>query len=44
VRYAAVIPLLQAAVAVYDRLRIDAGVLNFQDLLLKSSRLLRDQP
>jgi ATP-dependent helicase/nuclease subunit A len=43
-RYAAVIPLLQAAVAVYDRLRADAGVLNFQDLLLKSSRLLRDQP
>jgi ATP-dependent helicase/nuclease subunit A len=43
-RYAAVIPLLQAAVAVYDRLRFDAGVLNFQDLLLKSSRLLRDQP
>ena len=43
-RYAAVIPLLQAAVAVYDRLRSEAGVLNFQDLLLKSSRLLRDQP
>ncbi len=43
-RYAAVIPLLQAAVAVYDRLRFEAGVLNFQDLLLKSSRLLRDQP
>jgi len=43
-RYAAVIPLLQAAVAVYDRLRFDAGVLNFQDLLLKSSRLLRGQP
>ena len=34
-RYAAVIPLLQAAVAVYDRLRFDAGVLNFQDLLLE---------
>jgi len=43
-RYAAVIPLLQAAVAVYDRLRSDAGVLNFQDLLFKSSQLLRDQP
>ena len=43
-RYAAVIPLLQAAVDVYDRLRFEAGVLNFQDLLLKSSRLLRDQP
>ena len=43
-RYAAVIPLLQAAVEVYDRLRAEAGVLNFQDLLLKSSRLLRDQP
>lgn len=43
-RYAAVIPLLHDAVAVYDRLRFDAGVLNFQDLLLKSARLLRDQP
>jgi ATP-dependent helicase/nuclease subunit A len=43
-RYAVVIPLLQAAVDVYDRLRFEAGVLNFQDLLLKSSRLLRDQP
>jgi ATP-dependent helicase/nuclease subunit A len=43
-RYAAVIPLLQAAVAVYDRLRAEAGVLNFQDLLLTSARLLRDQP
>jgi ATP-dependent helicase/nuclease subunit A len=43
-RYATVIPLLQDAVAVYDRLRFDAGVLNFQDLLLKSSQLLREQP
>ncbi len=43
-RYAAVIPLLQAAVAVYDRLRAEAGVLNFQDLLLRASRLLREQP
>ena len=41
-RYAAVMPLLKGAVEVYDRLRADAGVLNFQDLLLKSSQLLRD--
>ncbi len=43
-RYTAVIPLLKAAVDVYDHLRADAGVLNFQDLLLKSSRLLSAQP
>jgi ATP-dependent helicase/nuclease subunit A len=43
-RYAAAIPLLQAAVEVYDRLRAEAGALNFQDLLLKASRLLRGRP
>ena len=43
-RYAAVIPLLQDAVGVYDRLRAGAGALNFQDLLLRASRLLRDRP
>jgi ATP-dependent helicase/nuclease subunit A len=43
-RYAAAIPLLQAAVAVYDRLRGERGVLTYQDLLLKAARLLRDRP
>ncbi len=43
-RYSAVIPLLQAAVDVYDGLRAEAGALNFQDLLLKARGLLRDQP
>jgi ATP-dependent helicase/nuclease subunit A len=43
-RYAAVIPLLRSAVEVYDRMRAEARVLNFQDLLLGAARLLRDRP
>jgi ATP-dependent helicase/nuclease subunit A len=43
-RYGAVIPVLQAAVEVYDRLRQERGALNYQDLLLKAARLLRDRP
>jgi ATP-dependent helicase/nuclease subunit A len=43
-RYAAVIPLLRSAVEVYDRLRAEGRVLNFQDLLLGAARLLRGRP
>lgn len=43
-RYAAVIRILQPAVEVYDRLRHEAGGLNFQDLLMKAAALLRDKP
>ena len=40
-------PLLRAVmggVSYYDRLRIEAGKLNFQDLLLTASKLLRNSP
>jgi ATP-dependent helicase/nuclease subunit A len=43
-RYAAVIRALRPAVEVYDRLRKNAGGLNFQDLLMKAAALLRDKP
>ena len=43
-RYAAVIRILQPAVEDYDRLRHEAGGLNFQDLLMKAAALLRDKP
>ena len=40
-------PILKAirpAVAIYDRLRRDAGGLNFQDLLLTAAKMLRENP
>ncbi len=36
--------VLNGAVATYDRLRREAGGLNYQDLLLLAARLLRDKP
>ncbi|NCA10922.1 hypothetical protein EBR56_03795, partial [bacterium] len=39
-RYPVAIAALQAALAVYDRLRAERGVLSFQDLLSKAARLL----
>lgn len=43
-RYAVIIRILRAAVETYDRLRQEAGGLNFQDLLMKAAALLRDKP
>ena len=44
VRYRVVLNALRPAVRIYDRLRRDAGWLNFQDLLLAAARLLRQMP
>ena len=43
-RYQFVIPLLEAARDHYERLRIEEGVLSFQDLLSKTAELLRTRP
>ncbi|MBN1258049.1 MAG: UvrD-helicase domain-containing protein [Planctomycetes bacterium] len=43
-RYAVIIRIFNEARQLYDRLRQERGVLNFQDLLMKASALLRDQP
>jgi ATP-dependent helicase/nuclease subunit A len=43
-RYQVVQRVLEAAVAVNDRLRQQLGGLNYQDLLIKSAELLRGQP
>ncbi len=43
-RYAAAMPVLQAAREVYDSLRLERERLNFQDLLIGAARLLRDHP
>lgn len=43
-RYATVMPVLEAACAHYDQLRQQSGGLNYQDLLLRASALLRDKP
>jgi ATP-dependent helicase/nuclease subunit A len=43
-RYQFAIPLLEAARDHYERLRIDEGVLSFQDLLAKTADLLRTRP
>lgn len=43
-RYQFVIPLLEAARDHYERLRIEEGVLSFQDLLSKTAELLRSRP
>ena len=39
-----VLKAIRPAVEIYDRLRRDAGLLNFQDLLLAAARLLRENP
>ena len=44
VRYNHILKALRPAVAVYDRLRRDAGGLNFQDLLLTAAKMLREYP
>ena len=43
-RYPLAITTLRAALAVYDRLRSDRGVLSFQDLLCKAATLLAGSP
>ncbi len=43
-RYAIIIPILNDAMKVYDRLRVESGRLNYQDLLLNAARLLCDKP
>jgi len=43
-RYSVALRALQSAREVYDRLRAEKGVLNFQDLLLKAAALLRHNP
>jgi ATP-dependent helicase/nuclease subunit A len=43
-RYGVMISALQAAVTVYDRMRGERGSLNYQDLLMKAARLLRESP
>ncbi len=43
-RYQFVIPLLEAARDYYERVRLDDGVLSFQDLLARSAELLRTKP
>jgi ATP-dependent helicase/nuclease subunit A len=43
-RYSIILQLLFQAREVYDDLRRERGVLNFQDLLMKAARLLRDNP
>ena len=42
-RYGPVLRVIRPALATYDRLRREAGGLNFQDLLLTAARLLRDK-
>jgi ATP-dependent helicase/nuclease subunit A len=44
VRYRRVLEVMQPAVAIYDDMRRDAGGLNFQDVLLTASRMLRENP
>ncbi len=43
-RYAAVMRALTEARDVYNTMRADLGRLNFQDLLMKAARLLRENP
>ena len=43
-RYPLAIMALRAAIAVYDRLRAERGVLSFQDLLCKAAGLLAGSP
>ncbi len=44
VRYRAVMGLYQRAREVYDRLRQERGVLNYQDLLMKAAALVGNKP
>ncbi len=44
IRYATILRVLFRAREIYDRLRAQAGLLNFQDLLIKAAELLRDKP
>jgi ATP-dependent helicase/nuclease subunit A len=43
-RYGPVLRVLREVRDVYDRLRVERGELNFQDLLMKAAGLLRDRP
>lgn len=43
-RYPVCLEVFKAATQEYDRLRQEAGLLNYQDLLLKAADLLRDKP
>ena len=43
-RYEPALRVLKGAVAEYDRMRAERGVLSYQDLLMKAAALLRDQP
>lgn len=43
-RYPLALRLMRGAGAVYDRLRVQSGRLNYQDLLLKARDLLRGRP
>lgn len=43
-RYRPVIRSMLGAKEVYDKLRYSRGLLNFQDLLMKTAELLRDKP
>ncbi|TET36334.1 MAG: hypothetical protein E3J72_08835 [Planctomycetota bacterium] len=43
-RYGVVIDVLKKAKNIYDRMRGEGGMLNFQDLLMKAGNLLRDRP
>ncbi len=43
-RYAPILQVLKSAQQVYDRLRRNAGVLNYQDLLIRAAELLRNSP
>jgi ATP-dependent helicase/nuclease subunit A len=43
-RYGVVIRVLKKAKDIYDRMRDEGGMLNFQDLLMKAGKLLRDRP
>ncbi|MDR0361100.1 MAG: UvrD-helicase domain-containing protein [Planctomycetota bacterium] len=43
-RYAAMLESFRTAREIYDRLRKDAGGLNFQDLLMRAAALLRERP
>ncbi len=43
-RYSLVLRAFSRAVFVYDRMRFAAGGMNYQDLLMKAAKLLRDKP
>jgi ATP-dependent helicase/nuclease subunit A len=43
-RYPIVLAFVQSAAAAYERERVRAGTLNFQDLLMFAARLLRESP